>query len=182
VLWTTVAFLLAGSPYNYGDATIGLFGLVGVVGALAAQLAGRLADRGYQHRSTGGFFALTLLSWGLIAAGSTSLAPLVLGIALLDLGIQGAQITNQSLIYSLAPEARSRVTTAFMTAVFASAAITSAAASALWDAGGWDAVSVFGAGLAGAAVIVWLIESVLRARSRSRSVQTVGRGVLDRAA
>jgi predicted MFS family arabinose efflux permease len=44
VLWTTVAFLLAGSPYHYGDATIGLFGLVGLGGALAAQAAGRLAD------------------------------------------------------------------------------------------------------------------------------------------
>jgi predicted MFS family arabinose efflux permease len=45
VLWTTIAFLLAGRPYHYGEATIGLFGLVGLAGALAAQVAGRMADR-----------------------------------------------------------------------------------------------------------------------------------------
>jgi predicted MFS family arabinose efflux permease len=156
VLWTTVAFLLAGSPYRYGDATIGLFGLVGLVGALAAQAAGRMADRDSHHLSTGLFFVTMLLSWALIAAGRSSLAALVLGIALLDLGIQGAQITNQSVIYALAPDARSRVTTAYMTTVFASAAISSALASAIYEAGGWSAVAILGAGLAGAGVLVWI--------------------------
>jgi predicted MFS family arabinose efflux permease len=158
VLWTTVAFLLAGSPYRYGDATIGLFGLVGLVGALAAQAAGRMADRDSHHLSTGLFFATMLLSWALIAAGQSSLAALILGIALLDLGIQGAQITNQSVIYALAPDARSRVTTAYMTTVFASAAVSSALASAIYEAGGWSAVAILGAGLAGAGVLVWLAE------------------------
>jgi predicted MFS family arabinose efflux permease len=164
VLWTTAAFLLSGSPYHYGDATIGLFGLVGLAGALAAQAAGRLADRGHHHRSTGGFFAIMLISWALIAAGSTSLGALILGIALLDLGIQGAQITNQSVIYRLAPSARSRITTAYMTAVFASAAVSSALASAIYDAGGWGAVSALGGGLAGLGVVVWLIEQALMRR------------------
>ena len=158
VLWTTVAFLLAGSPYRYGDATIGLFGLVGLVGALAAQAAGRMADRDSHHLSTGLFFVTMLLSWALIAAGRSSLAALVLGIALLDLGIQGAQITNQSVIYALAPDARSRVTTAYMTTVFASAAISSALASAIYEAGGWSAVATLGAGLAGAGVLLWIAE------------------------
>jgi len=163
-LWTTIAFLLAGPPYRYGDATIGLFGLAGLAGALAAQAAGRLADRGRHHRSTGTFFVTMLLSWGLVAAGRSSLAALIVGIALLDLGIQGAHITNQSVIYSLAPAARSRLTTAYMTAVFASAAISSALASALYDADGWGAVPVLGAGFAGLGVLTWLCEQLLRRR------------------
>jgi predicted MFS family arabinose efflux permease len=174
VLWTTVAFLLAGSPYRYGTATIGLFGLVGLVGALAAQAAGRLADRGRHHRSTGVFFATMLLSWALIAAGHSSLGALILGIALLDLGIQGAQITNQSVIYRLAPSARSRLTTAYMTAAFASAAVCSALASALYDADGWSAVSALGGGLAGAGVLAWLLEQVrVRARRRGQHSGTM---------
>jgi predicted MFS family arabinose efflux permease len=164
VLWTTIAFLLAGSPYRYGDATIGLFGLVGLAGALAAQAAGRLADRGRHHHSTGLFFTTMLISWALIAMGKTSLAALIVGIALLDLGIQGAQITNQSVIYSLAPAARSRLTTAYMTSVFASAAISSAAASAIYDADGWGGVSALGAGMAGLGVLAWIAEQLLRRR------------------
>jgi predicted MFS family arabinose efflux permease len=177
VLWTTVAFLLAGAPYHYGDATIGLFGLVGLVGALAAQAAGRMADRDSHHLSTGLFFVTMLLSWALIAAGKSSLAALILGIALLDLGIQGAQITNQSVIYALAPDARSRVTTAYMTTVFASAAVSSALASAIYEAGGWSAVAILGAGMAGAGVLVWIAEQWQLRRRREKlesAVQPLG--------
>lgn len=175
VLWTTIAFLLAGSPYHYGDATIGLFGLVGLVGALAAQAAGRLADRGHHHHSTGVFFVAMLISWGLIASGKSSLGALIGGIALLDFGIQGAQITNQSVIYTLAPSARSRLTTAYMTSVFASAAISSALASAIYDAGGWSAVSALGGGLAGLGVVVWLGEQWFLRRRHGRPETAVQR-------
>jgi len=166
VLWTTIAFLLAGSPYHYGDATIGLFGLVGLAGALAAQAAGRLADRGRHHRSTGSFFLIMAVSWLLIGMGSSSLGALIVGIAILDLGIQGAQITNQSVIYRLVPEARSRLTTAYMTAVFASAAVSSALASTLYDADGWSAVTALGGALAGLGVVVWLWEQAMLRRRR----------------
>jgi predicted MFS family arabinose efflux permease len=167
VLWTTIAFLLAGSPYHYGDATIGLFGLVGLGGALAAQAAGRIADRGHHHLSTGLCFTTMLISWGFIATGKTSLAALIFGIAALDLGIQGAQITNQTVIYGLAPEARSRLTTAYMTTLFACAAASSALASAIYEAGGWSAVSILGAGLAGAGLLVWGMEQWWLRRRRA---------------
>jgi hypothetical protein len=55
VLWTAIAFLLAGAPYHYSEGTIGLFGLAGLVGAGAAQGAGRLADRGHSHAATAAF-------------------------------------------------------------------------------------------------------------------------------
>ncbi|HEV7528569.1 MAG TPA: MFS transporter [Solirubrobacteraceae bacterium] len=164
VLWTTIAFLLAGKPYHYTEATIGLFGLVGLGGALVAQVAGRMADHGRHHMSTGLFFGLMLVSWAAIAAGRSSLAALIVGIAVLDLGVQGAQITSQSVIYALDPAARSRLTTAYMTTVFASAAVSSAVASAIYDAGGWGAVSTLGAVLAAAGVAVWGAEQVLRRR------------------
>ena len=166
VLWTTIAFLLAGPPYDYGDATIGLFGLVGLGGVLAAQVAGRMADQGRHHRSTGVFFATMLISWAAIAAGRSSLALLIVGIATLDLGVQGAQITSQSVIYSLDPAARSRLTTAYMTTLFASAAAFSALASAIYDAGGWDAVAALGGGLAAAGVVLWALEQLLARRGR----------------
>ncbi len=169
VLWTTIAFLLAGKPYHYGDATIGLFGLVGLGGALAAQAAGRFADRGHHHLSTGVCFGLMTLSWAAIAAGKSSLGALIAGIAVLDLGIQGAQITNQSVIYALAPDARSRLTTAYMTTVFASAAASSAIASAIYDSGGWSAVATLGGALALLGVVVWGIEQTLTGAPDARA-------------
>src|SRR5919204_129856 len=39
--WTTAAFLLADDPYHFDQGDIGLFGLVGVAGALTTNLAGR---------------------------------------------------------------------------------------------------------------------------------------------
>ena len=115
-----------------------------------------------------------LVSWGLIAAGASSLAALIVGIALLDLGIQGAQITNQSVIYTLAPAARSRLTTAYMTSLFVSAAICSALASAIYDAGDWSAVSMLGGGLAGVGVLAWIVERLLdwRRPGHARHVAT----------
>ena len=52
--WTVVPFLLKGPPYNYGTATIGLFGLIGATGTMIAPLSGRLADRGHGSRAIAG--------------------------------------------------------------------------------------------------------------------------------
>ncbi len=60
VLWTTLAFLLAGPHYGYSDGIIGLFGLVGAAGALTASVVGRFTDRGWVYWLTGGSLGLML--------------------------------------------------------------------------------------------------------------------------
>jgi predicted MFS family arabinose efflux permease len=160
VLWTAIAFLLSGAPYHYGEGTIGLFGLAGLVGAGAAQGAGRLADRGRGHASTGVFLLAIALSWVLLALGTSSLAALIAGVILLDLGIQGQHILNQSTVYTLDPEARSRITTAYMANNFLWGALSSAAASVAWSASGWGAVSALGIGLSVIGLIAWAVEHV----------------------
>jgi predicted MFS family arabinose efflux permease len=160
VLWTAIAFLLSGAPYHYGEATIGLFGLAGLVGAGAAQGAGRLSDRGRGHAATGVFLATMAVAWGLLALGSSSLAALIAGVIALDLGIQGQHIVNQSTIYRLREDARSRVTTAYMANNFLWGAVGSAAASLAWSEGGWGAVSAVGIGLACVGLGVWVVEHV----------------------
>ena len=77
--------------------------------------------------------------------------------------MQGQHITNQSILYALRPEARSRLTTLYMTGNFAIGAIASATSAAAWSAGGWDAVCLLGAALAVLGCLVWLDEHV-RAR------------------
>lgn len=169
VLWTAIAFLLAGSPYDYGEGTIGLFGLAGLVGAGAAQHAGRLADRGRGHAATGSFLASIAVAWGLLALGGTSLAALIAGVVLLDLGIQGQHILNQHRIYSEHPEARSRVTTAYMTGNFTAGALGSAGAALAYAAGGWAAVSAVGIAVAVVGVVAWGQEQLVRRRVAART-------------
>ena len=70
---------------------------------------------------------------------------LIAGIAVLDLGVQGIHISNQIAIYSLAPEARSRLTTAYMVTYFLGGAALSAISSAVYSTDGWTGVCVVGA-------------------------------------
>jgi predicted MFS family arabinose efflux permease len=146
--WTSAALLLAGPDYGYGEAVIGLFSILGLAGLLMANVAGHLADRGRTRRTRVALFALMLVSFGLLALGETLLAAFIAGLVLLDLAHQGAHILNQSDIYARRPEARSRVTTVYMTLYFAGGAVGSALSAVLWDAGGWVAVCVLGAGAA----------------------------------
>ncbi len=106
-------------------------GLAGLAGALAAPVAGRLSDRGRGREPMSGSILLLLLSRGLLAFGKTSVVALIAGIVVLDLGAQAMHISNQSAVYSLHGQARSRLTTAYMVAYFSGGVALSAATSAL---------------------------------------------------
>ncbi|MHB8450539.1 MAG: MFS transporter [Mycobacteriales bacterium] len=160
VFWTTMAFLLSAPPYRYGPAVIGLFGLAGAAGALTASRAGRLADAGHTRAGTVTFAAAILAAYAALALGAHSLAALLVGVVLLDLGVQGLHVTNQSEIYRLAPDARSRVTTAYMTSYFAGGAAGSAAGAAGYAADGWPGVCALGAALGGLALLAGLAGAV----------------------
>ncbi len=165
VLWTSVAFLLSGAPYHYGNAVIGLFGLAGLAGVMAAPVAGRLSDRGRGRAAMSGAIIVLLLSWGLLAFGRSSVVALIAGIVVLDLGAQAMHISNQSAVYSLHGQARSRLTTAYMVAYFSGGVALSAATSALYSSDGWGAVCALGAGTAAVGLITWLVtERVMTGR------------------
>jgi predicted MFS family arabinose efflux permease len=148
VAWTALAFLLSGPPYHYSSAVIGLFGLAGVGGVCAANLSGRLADTGRVGPSTLIAAVMLLASFGLLWAGGAELAALIAGIVALDYGTQGMQITNQAVIYSLAPQARSRVNSAYMFCYFAGGALGSVTTGLVLANDGWGGVCVLGAGFA----------------------------------
>jgi predicted MFS family arabinose efflux permease len=172
VLWTTLAFLLSGSPYHYSNAVIGLFGLVGAAGVLAANLAGKLADADRAKASTIVAGVLLVGSFGLLWFGRTSLAALLIGILVLDVGTQGMQITNQTIIYALRPDARSRINSAYMVCYFVGGAVGSIAAGSVYATGGWSAVCVLGAGLGALTCAMSLFEWVRPAPVRGEMATT----------
>lgn len=174
-LWTTVVLLLGGPPYRYGEAVIGLFGLAGVAGAMIAPVAGRVTDRGHGRAGMTAALTAILASWGLLAAGGSSVVALIAGIVLLDLGVQGAQITNQSTIYALRPAARSRLTTAYMVSLFTGGVAGSVLSVAVYGAGGWGAACELGAAFAAVALGVWLTTDSLLATGPAARASTPSR-------
>jgi predicted MFS family arabinose efflux permease len=164
-LWTALSFLLSGPHYNYGPATIGLFGLAGLAGAGMAPISGRLADRGHGRLVAPAGFVLLVLSWVLLALGASSLAALLVGIVALDLAQQSLQINHQSTIYALNPEARSRLTTAFVVAIFLGGAAASAIASTLYASEGWSGVCIFGGAVAAFGLIFYVVSEARMRRA-----------------
>lgn len=160
VFWTTMAFLLSGAPYHYNDLTIGLFGLIGAAGALCANFAGRWADRRWTKPTTLVFAALMALSFLPLWWGRHSLAMIIIGILLLDVGVQGLQVTNQSLIYRLAPHARSRINSSYMVCYFVGGALGSWIGSMTYEHYHWSGVCVLGAGIGVLATALAVLDSL----------------------
>jgi predicted MFS family arabinose efflux permease len=85
---------------------------------------------------------------------------LIVGIVLLDVGVQGLQVTNQSLIYRLAPHARSRINSAYMVCYFVGGAIGSYAGSFVYEHDRWAGVSVVGAAIGLLATLLAVTDSL----------------------
>lgn len=153
--WTALVLPLSAPPFSYSHTQIGLFGLAGMAGALAAAGAGRLADRGLGQWTTGVSLALALASWGLIAMLPTSLPLLVAGVVLLDLALQAVHVTNQSIILGRHPEARSRLLGGYMVFYSLGSGIGAIAATMAYAHSGWAGVSMLGAAFCTTALLVW---------------------------
>lgn len=148
--WTTLAFRLAEPPFHMGASVAGLFGVVGIVGVIAAPITGRLTDRVGSRTILLFSISTTILAWLAFQFWNT-IPGLVVGVTLLDFGTQGALITNQSVIYKLRPEARSRVNTLFMVTVFIGGAFGSSLSAILWHTSGNAALTALGLAVTGLA-------------------------------
>jgi predicted MFS family arabinose efflux permease len=142
--WTTMVLLLSEPPFSFSSATIGLFGVVGASGALAAPLVGKFGDKGSSRVIVGYGCLLMLLSFVVFYFSSESIVGLVIGIILIDIGLQAIHISNQTRVYSILPEARNRMNTVFMSFSFFGTALGSAFGLFLWKVGAWHAVSLGG--------------------------------------
>ncbi len=156
LFWTAVPLWLA-QHFHLTQKGIALFGLVGVAGAIAAPLAGRLADRGWSRRLTGMAFVIAASSFVLTHVGQTN-RPFSLGIfglaaILLDMAVSGNLVLGQQAIYALGDEIRGRVNGVFMAVFFVGGAAGSALGGWAYAHGEWPLASVIGLALP---VLGWL--------------------------
>ncbi|MFJ7283615.1 MFS transporter [Pseudomonas sp. NPDC099000] len=169
VLWTSMVLPLSTPPLSLSHTAIGLFGLAGVAGALAARSAGQWADRGLGQRVTGISLGLLTLSWLPITFAETSLIALVCGVIVLDFAVQAVHVTNQSLIFAARPDAQSRMVGAYMCFYSVGSALGAVAATQVYARWGWTAVSLLGALISAAALAVWIFTSHLSPTNQGRS-------------
>lgn len=154
MLWTAMVMPLSALALSHTQ--IGMFGLAGVAGALAAAKAGAWADRGWGQRATGLALALLLLSWLPIAYTETFLVWLVVGIIMLDFAVQTVHVINQSTLIAARPEAASRLVGAYMCFYSIGSATGAIVATQLYACFGWQAVCLAGASVSACAFLIWL--------------------------
>ena len=157
ILWTPMVLSLGAPPFSLSHTEIGLFGLAGAMGAIGAARAGRLADRGRAEHTTGIALAIMLVSWLPIALLPYSLWGLIIGVVAIDFALQSVHVANQSLIYRVRPEARSRLTAGYMIFYSIGCATGSIASTLVYARAGWSGVCLFGALISAFALVFWAL-------------------------
>jgi predicted MFS family arabinose efflux permease len=143
LFWTTVPLLLSSPTFHFSQKAIALYALVGIAGAIAAPVGGRLADRGWTRPATGIALAVVIVSLLLPlmiqSSSPVGIAVLVVAAILLDMGVSANLVLSQRLIFSLEPEIRSRLNGLFMAIFFLGGAVGSSIGGWAYASGGWSA-------------------------------------------
>jgi predicted MFS family arabinose efflux permease len=157
MFWTTAPLLLAGPAFHLTQRGIAMFALAGAAGAIAAPIAGRVADRGWTRPATAAAMLLTAGDFALtrvVDFGSTlSMAVLVVAAIAIDFGVQANVVLGYRALFALGAESRSRLNGLYMTTFFLAGAMGSAIGGWAYANGGWTLVSWIGIALPLAALI-----------------------------
>lgn len=171
-LLTPLVLPLSAPPFSLSHTQIGLFGLAGAAGALGAARAGAWADRGLAQRVTLIGLGLMLLAWLPIALLPVSLIGPIIGVVIIDFGLQAVHVTNQAMIYAERPDAQSRLTAGYMIFYSIGSAAGSIASTLTYERFGWTGVSLLGAAISAAALIFW---AATRRLTPSRPAEAIHR-------
>lgn len=150
--WTTLSFLMM-DHFHRGASEAGLFGVVGLVGALGAPLAGKISDRLGSALLVTASLIVCGLAFGLMWA-VISIPALIIGVLLMDLGAQSVQVAEQSKVIALVPAARSRLNALYMVGRFAGGAAGSMIGALAWAHSGW-------AGVCGSAIAMTVVALII---------------------
>ncbi|MGO8253567.1 MFS transporter [Rhizobium ruizarguesonis] len=142
IFWSVLALRL--EAFGYSTSVAGAFGLVGALGIFVSPIAGRMADKHGTTVTVRSGISLVLVSWLLFIA-IPNIYGMLLGVVLLDIGVQISLVSNQHTIFGLGKATRARMNTILMGLTFLGGAVGSAVSGVVWQSGGWFAVC--GAGL-----------------------------------
>lgn len=143
-LWAMLAFKMAQAPFYAGGSTVGLLGLCGIVGALSASWLGKYVKQIGLFRINFIGVLLMITAWIIMYKYQDTYLGIILGIILLDIGMQCIQLGNQTSIFILRPKALNRMNTIFMTCYFIGGALGTFLAGLAWSKAEWTGVVMIG--------------------------------------
>jgi predicted MFS family arabinose efflux permease len=155
-VWSCLAFHLAQAPFHAGSNMVGMLGLCGIFGAVAASGMGKYVPRyGIGNFSITGAI-LQITGWIIAFFFGDSYPGLAISIILVDVGLQCQQLSNQSGCIQEIPQASNRVNTVFMTTYFIGGSLGTFLAGWGWKLAEWTGVCVMGAGIAAISLVISL--------------------------
>lgn len=161
LFWTVIPLRLS-SHYHLSQQGIAWFALAGVGGAVAAPIAGRLADRGWTRMLSGLAIAIAavafLLTCTIQGNSGLALALLILAAIMLDMGVSGSLVMGQRAIYALGSEARGRLNGVFMAIFFMGGAVGSSLGGWFYASHGWLPTCLLGLSMPVIALIYYITE------------------------
>lgn len=170
LFWTVAPLMLAGPTFHLSQTGIAIFALVGMAGAVASPIAGKLADAGHTLMATAAALLLGVIGFvlPLIVPGSrdVALAVLVVASIVLDMGVAANLVLGQRAIFTLGAEVRSRLNGVYFALFFAGGALGSALGGWMYATHGWHAALLTGAAFNGAALLYWVTEYLGHASER----------------
>ena len=155
-LWTSITFLLSAKPYDFSAPVIGLFGFVGLVGALIARKGGKLYDKGWADTALVVAWVLNIASFAIGLAVHVSLVFLVIQLLVFDAASQINGLMNQTRLLSKFAHVRSRVNASYVSANFIGGALGSAGSAIVYSHFGWDGVMTVSITLGAVVLIAYI--------------------------
>lgn len=156
-IWACLAFHLSEAPFYAGSNMVGLLGLCGIAGALAASGMGRLIPRYGIRRLSGVGACLQLLAWAIAYVFGDTYIGLAVAIVIIDIGVQCQQLSNQSGCLHEVPTASNRVNTIFMTTYFVGGSLGTFFAGLGWQQFHWLGVCIVGIAFALCSLIITVV-------------------------
>lgn len=153
-MWSCLAFKMGQAPFFANSNVIGLLGLCGIAGALTASFVGKYVKRVGVRRFNFIGCGLILLAWLLLFAGENIYIGIIAGIIIIDIGMQCIQLSNQTSVFYLCPQASNRINTIFMTTYFIGGSLGTFLAGTFWHWYGWHGVILIGALLTGTSLLI----------------------------
>ena len=162
LFWTVTPLMLAAPQFHLSQTGVAVFALVGMAGAIASPIAGRLADSGHTLLATAAALVLGVVSFVMPVyvpeSRNVALAMLTVASIVLDMGVAANLVLGQRAIFNLGAEVRSRLNGLYFAFFFAGGALGSALGGWVYASYGWHAALLTGAAFPGIALLYWLTE------------------------